>query len=178
MCYIINLKHKYVVYYSSPINGINFSGFWARDWYISVDIGNDSRTCGTEQEPCASLEFAVENSQSNDRIKLMPSKLDNHHFNYCARSPLTHDLTISGVSSSTRTQLCCCSGSNLFGEGILFVITNSSVSFSNIFFTEGDIVLYNGELNVWDSVFDNSGIYLMRLNLFMENFVLAQKVKP
>ena len=120
----------------------------------------------------------MENSQSNDRIKLMPSKLDNHPFNYCARSPLTHDFIISGASSSTRTQLCCCSGSDLFGEEILFVISNASVSFSNIVFIEGDIVLYNGELNVWVPVSDNSGIFLMQLNLFMENFVLAQKVKP
>ena len=66
---------------------------------------------------------------------------------------------------------------SLWGKNII-CDQQRSPSFSNIFFTEGDIVLYNGELNVWDSVFDNSGIFLMRLNLFMENFLLAQKVKP
>ena len=64
---------------------------------------------------------------------------------------------------------------SLWGRNII-CDQQRSPSFSNIFFTEGDIVLYNGELNVWDSVFDNSGIFLMRLNLFMEN-LLAQKVE-
>ena len=156
----------------------NFSGSSARDWYISVDTGNDSHTCGTESEPCASLGVAVENSQSGDQVHLIPSKLENHFFDYCARSPLTHDLTISGTSSFTRSQLCCSGSSDLFGEGILFVITNASVSFANITFTEGDIILYNGELNVRDSVFENSGIFLMQMNVFVDNFVLAEKVKP
>ena len=138
-------------------------------WFVSTGKGTDTPACGTESQPCTSLDTTIKKSNSNDRINLLTTTSDNDYVNHCASEPILHNLTVMGTETS-KIQLGCIESDNS-NQAVLFLFNNASIVFQNVIFTKGDIVAFNAKLDIQNCKLQNVVIFLMAPDKYVGDYM-------
>ena len=129
------------------------------DFFHVALTGDDVSGCGAIALPCKSLDYVINVSQSGDTVKLNGDNLGTIIFGHCGSYPILKNLTLEGMGLVSLH----CNGTEFDGyhTPLLLRFKNASLTLKNVRIVSSHILISNGNINILDSVFEESAIFLM-----------------
>ena len=121
--------------------------------------GEDVSGCGEIALPCKSLDYVINVTQSGDTVKLNDDHSETIIFGHCNSYPILKNLTLEGMGLVSLH----CNGTEFDGyhTPLLLRFKNASLTLKNIHIVSSHILISNGNINISDSIFEESTIFLM-----------------
>ena len=143
--------------------------------YISKD-GFDRIECGSIASACLSLNYVLKYFQLPLDIELVTRVGANNVFEYCTNETIYGNVTIKTYGQQSAVIACeadvtlehAVKGKRkiMIQTNILFLLTEGTYHFDHIYFNNGGIILWNGQVTMTKCVFNNTRTYLMGTDIF------------